>query len=102
MCGYCVERNQLMLFWQYGRFEHQADLAPYSSHFISLECPNATMLNTLQQQGETLEPELVLIRLACDARSQTTTAAAVPLVKAMLGKVVPDSRIVSAIAWAMA
>ena len=86
MCGYCVEHNQLMLFWQYGRFEPQPVFDANASHFISLECPDTRTLHTLQQQGQELEPELVLIRLACDAR-MASDATAVPLSKAMLAQI---------------
>ena len=95
MCGYCVEHNQLMLFWQYGRFEPQPVFDANASHFISLECPDTRTLHTLQQQGQELEPELVLIRLACDARMECD-ATAVSLRKAMLAPVGQPQQTVAA------
>lgn len=61
-----------MSFWQHGRFEPQPEFDLQSSHFVSLECPDAAKLYALQQQDGELEPDLVLIRLACDARMQKT------------------------------
>lgn len=97
MCGYCVECNQLMLHWQYGRFEPQPELGSNASHFISLECPDTRTLYPWQQQGQALEPELVLIRLACDARMKCD-ATAVPLRKAMLAQI-SQQQTTAASAW---
>lgn len=98
MCGYCVERNQLVLHWQYGRFEPQPEFGSNASHFISLECPDTRTLYTWQQQGQALEPELVLIRLACDARMKCD-ATAVPLRKAMLAQISHQYPTAAASAW---
>ena len=98
MCGYCVERNQLILFWQYGRFEPQPEFSSHASHFISLECADTRTLYTLQQQGQTLEPELVLLRLACDANMQKN-AAAEPLCKAMLALINQEQQTEAATGW---
>ena len=98
MCGYCVERNQLMLFWQYGRFELQPELGSNASHFISLECPDTRTLYMWQLQGQVLEPELVLTRLACDARMECD-ATAVSLRKAMLAQTNHQHRTAAASAW---
>ncbi|MBU1308888.1 MAG: hypothetical protein KKE30_05075 [Gammaproteobacteria bacterium] len=98
MCGYCVERNQLVLHWQYGRFEPQPELGSNASHFISLECPDTRTLYTWQQQGQALEPELVLIRLACDARMKCD-ATAVPLRKAMLAQISHQHPTTAASVW---
>lgn len=98
MCGYCVERNQLMLHWQYGRFEPQPELGSNASHFISLESPDTRTLYTWQQQGQALKPELVLIRLACDARMAIDTTA-VPLRKAMLAQISHQQPTAAASAW---
>lgn len=98
MCGYCVERNQLMLFWQYGRFEPQPELGSNASHFISLESPDTRTLYTWQQQGQTLVPELVLLRLVCDARMEKDVTAA-PLAKAMLTQISHQHQTAAASAW---
>ncbi|WP_331925405.1 hypothetical protein, partial [Rheinheimera sp.] len=98
MCGYCVERNQVMLHWQYGRFEPQPELGSNASHFISLESPDTHTLYTWQQQGQALKPELVLIRLACDARMANDTTA-VPLRKAMLAQIRHQHQTAAASAW---
>ncbi|NRQ41617.1 hypothetical protein HRH59_03415 [Rheinheimera sp. YQF-2] len=87
-----------MSFWQHGRFEPQPEFDFHPSHFISLECPDAGILKTLALQGEELEPELVLIRLACDVRMQKN-AAAEQLRKAMLAPVSQDQQTVAASAW---
>jgi hypothetical protein len=98
MCGYCIERIHLMSFWQHGRFEPQPEFDLHPSHFISLECPDAGILKTLAQQGEELEPELVLIRLACDAKMQKNTAAEL-LSKTMLAQTTSEQQTIAPSAW---
>lgn len=67
MCGHCTELNSVLPLWQNGRLEPAEDADDYFKESYSLESADLRHLNTLYQQGQPLDAELVLIRLACDA-----------------------------------